>query len=427
MNLRQQWRDFIVSPQRVSRHFASIGAAVTAELAPTIDDPILADFLKRLVDGPIGTEFLAGIIDLLGGKYDVFCTRDLPALLDSLANDNVATNSVVGPALRGNTRWDLTYTGRLSGRLSPAQFVTRLPVRNFGLPENELVSWLVADLMASVSSVEARVGSSSTPRQLRLIRDACKEALKHPWFKEVVPPRALDTHMQTSAMRRRLPAYRSASALAQQRNAFRTRDRIEKWKHIVTLLSANWLSPVSDDDLFELYALALVLDVLEHECGFGPPVEFGLNVSGRSHVARFQKQAEAICVFFDQSPVSFLNAPSRQLEILDAHEGMRPHPRRPDITIVHSNGASSHNRVHFVEVKKTSDGSYISDSLYKAFGYLKDFAALWRSTDANPKVTLLVPENVSFKGGDLSTLEVVFVSSMDRNGLRQVLTTALLT
>jgi hypothetical protein len=425
LSLRQQWRDFVVSPQRSGRHLASIGAAVAADIAPIIDDPVICEFLTRLADGPSSVEFLAGIVDLLGHEYGLFCTRELPTLLDSLANDNVSTNAIVGPALRGNTRWDLTYSGRLSGRVSPVQFVTRLPVRNFSLPENQLVRWLVADLSLAVSSIEARLGSSSVPASLRVIRDACTEATKHPWFKDVVPPRVLDVHMQTSALRRRLPAYRTAATLAQRRSGFTSRDRIVRWKHIVTLLSANWLSPVSDDDLFELYVLTFVLDLLQHECGFGLPVQFGLNAAGRTHIARFEKGESSVHVFFDQSPTKFLEARSVQLELLDAHEGVRPVPRRPDIVVVHNSG--SVRRVLFVEVKRSTDGSYVSDSIYKAFGYLTDFADLWSSSAANPKVALIVPENVSLKTSkNVHDIEVVLVSSMDRKALAGAIQAALL-
>ena len=389
-----------------------------------MDDPTIAKFLARLEDGAGGVEILAGIIDLLGSEYSAFCTNELPTLLDSLANDNIATNAIVGPALRGNTRWDLTYAGRLSGRVSPVQFVTRLPVRNFSLPENQLVRWLVANLGTTISTIEARLGSSAIPERLRAIRDACNEAIKHHWFKDVPPPGTLDIHMLTSAMRRRLPAYRAAANLAGRRSKFASRDRTNRWKHIVTLLAANWLSPISDDDLFELYALVFVLDLLENECAFGSPVQFGLNATGRSHVAKFQKGEASVHVFFDQSPAVFLKAHSAQLDLLEAHNGIRPVPRRPDIVIVY--GSGSVRRILFVEVKRSADGGYLSDSIYKAFGYCKDFADLWPAT-ANPKVAVVVPENVSLKPGkSVSEMEVVLISSVDRQGLGEAIQAALL-
>jgi hypothetical protein len=73
------------------------------------------------------------------------------------------------------------------------------------------------------------------------------------------------------------------------------------------LLAANWLEPVDPDDLFELYALVLVLDLLEVELGLGPPMQYGLAVPGRDHVAMFETEGNRVRVFFDQSPASVLD------------------------------------------------------------------------------------------------------------------------
>jgi hypothetical protein len=397
---------------------------VRPDTAPAIDDPVIQRFLDRLAGGISDVLFLAAIIDLLSSDYDRFCAKELPSLLDSLANEQIGTNAIVGPMLRGNTRWDLTFAGRLSGRILPAQFVTKLPVRSFALPENELVKWLIDDLTKTVSMIESRVGSNALPAQLRVIRDGCRDSTKHQWFREVVPPRTLGAYMCTAAMRQRLLSYRRAARLAQRRNSYSSRDRSVRWKSILELLLANWLAPVSDDDLFELYALTLVLDLLETEIGFGVPKEFGLAAPGRSHIAKFAKGESIVRVYFDQSPVGFLNAPSVQLDILGSHDGVRAVPRRPDIVVVHDRGED--RRTLFVEVKRSADASYLSDSIYKAFGYITDFQACWSKIASNPKVVLLVPEHVALKDGvSVGNMSIVLVSSLDRAALLRCLNSGL--
>lgn len=324
----------------------------------------------------------------------------------------MGANAVVGPMLRGNIRWDQTFTDRQSGRISPAQFVTRLPFRNFTLPENELVKWLIDDLTHTVSAIELRLGSKSLPAQLLTIRNGCRDSTEHPWFKEVEPPRTLAQHMVTAARRQRLPSYRLAANLAQRRSAYADRDRQARWNSILELLSANWLAPISDDDLFELYALTLVLDALEKEAGLGLPTEFGLAVPGRAHVAQYQKGSSVVRVFFDQSPVVFLDAHSFQLDVLGVHYGVRMAPRRPDIVVVHDQ--TKKRRVIFVEAKKSADAGYLSDSIYKGFGYITDFRTLWSDSPSNPKVVLLVPEDVGLNDGiGVDEVSVVLVSSLN--------------
>jgi hypothetical protein len=413
VTLRDEWRDFITDPGRAGRHLTNLGTSVKATADTPLDPAVLAAFLEKLSDGANDVSLVAGIIDLASGGYEDFCTRQLPPLLDSLSNEKVDEVALVGPMLRGSTRWDLTTLGRLSGRLLPTQFVTRLPQRSFALPENALVRWLVEDLAATIDWIEGRVGSKALLPQLAGIRDGCEEALRHQWFREVPPPRWLDVHMRLAAQRQRLPAYRRAAGLAVRRQGYRERNRAARWQHIIELLTVNWLAPLSDDDLFELYALVLVLDVLEHDLGLQPPTQYGLAAPGRDHIALFEHGANRVRVFFDQSPASALGYPSYQLTILAAHDGVRGVPRRPDLVVV-CDGAQG-RRVAFVEVKKTADSGYISDSVYKALGYLSDFRAIWAGIPSNPKIVVLFPEAIAPKTATkIAEQEVILASSADR-------------
>lgn len=426
MSLRQQWRDFICDPTRAGRHLSSAGRAAAGAAAAPISDPVLAEFLQRLSGGETDVSLLASAVDLAAGDYRDFCVRFLPPLLDSLANERVGENAVVGPALRGSARWDLTAVGRMSGRLLPTQFVTRLPVRSFAMPENELVRWLVEDLARAVAVVAGRVGARSLPPQFAAIREGCDGALGHEWFRQVPPPRSLEPTMQAAAATQRLPGYRAAAALAARRSRFQARNRATRWRHSLDLLVANWLEPVDPDDLFELYALVLVLDLLEVELGLGPPTQYGLVVPGRDHVALFESGDDRVRVFFDQSPASVLDYPSYQMRILGAHVGVRGALRRPDVLVVRDGTAG--RRVCLVEVKRTADSGYISDSVYKALGYISDFRAIWAASPRDPKVIVLFPEEIGPRAGtDLSREEVVLASSMDRATLAASLRSALRT
>ena len=424
MTLRHQWRDFITDPKRPGRHLSNIGKAVAASNAPLIEESKLLEFVGKLSEGTNDVVLLAGVLDLVMGGYHDFCLRQLPALLDSLANEKAGKESIVGPALRGNTRWDLTILARLSGRLNHAQFITRLPVRSFELPENALVRWLVDELVQTVSWTEMRIGSNALPLAMAGIRGACEEALRHPWFRDISAPQLLDVHMRNAAQRQRLPAYRKAAILAAQRQRYRDRDRYARWASLLDLLSANWLAPIADDDLFELYALILTLDIFENELGLGAPHQFGLAAPGRSHVALFERGTSRVRVFFDQSPHSTFGIPSYQLQILGAHLGIRGIPRRPDVVIIHE--APEGDRFVFIEVKKTADSSYISDSVYKALGYISDFRAIWSKSPSNPKIIVIFPEDISPRADtDLSQQEIVLVSSLDRANISASLRFAL--
>jgi hypothetical protein len=92
--------------------------------------------------------------------------------------------------------------------------------------------------------------------------------------------------------------------------------------------------------------------------------------------------------------------------------------------VVHDSPAG--RRIVFVEVKKTADGSYISDSVYKALGYISDFRDLWGTHSSNPKIVVLFPEGIGLKQTALvEDQEVVLASAFDRSSLQAALRSGL--
>lgn len=426
MSLDRRWREFVCNPRRPGRYLSNIGSKSAAAEAMDIESDVLRAFLEKLANGEADADLLADAVDLSHLAYSDFCRLHLRSLLDSLANERVGEEAVVGPALRGNPRWDRTAVARRSARIPATHFVSRLPERSFALPENALVRWLVGSLARGVDSLERRVRSRALPPRLAAMRDNCQEALAHQWFRQVLPPPLPTQAMFSAARRHRAPGYRMAAALAGRRAARETGGRKARWLRTLDLLRANWLIPENVDDLFELYALTLVLDVLQKELRLGEPSEYGLAVPGRDHVAAFKPEdGNPVLVFFDQSPEAKLGAGSRYRAVVEAHEGAPKGVRRPDVMIVRS--VSGVGRIAaLVEVKRTRDRGYISDSIYKALGYVQDFKSLWDVGPACPKVALLVQEDVApLPGARFDELDVVVASSFDRSTLARFLSARL--
>lgn len=416
MTSREQWRDFICSPLHAGRHLASIGLAVGSSIAEAIDASELEAFLHRL-NATEDVQVLADVIDLLRPEYITFIDDDLVRVLDHLANEMVHVEEVIGPALRGNPRWDRTILGRLNGSLPIGKYVSRTAHRSFDLPENLLLRWLVEHFAATVRDIARRTGPNALHPQLRLIATRCEDALRHYWLGDVQRTLTLSVPSISSAERHRRPEYRRAAALARTRDALNSRDKDYRWHAILMLLAVGWLEPISDDDLFELYSLVLVLDVLSNELGLGAPIEYGLMLRDRRHVAGFETPTGRIRVFFDQSPTTALGVISRYAAVREAHQGLIGSERRPDILVTFDpSDVTAVPAQILIEVKKSTDGRYLSDSIYKAFGYLYDFQSLWAPLHRNPKLILLVPEGVSPKA-DVTIPEVMVISADDRAGL----------
>jgi hypothetical protein len=413
---RDEWRDFICSPHHAGRHLASIGTAVGASVAEAIDTAELQAFLERL-DPSQDVQVLADVVDLLRPEYLQFIEQDLSRVLDHLSNEMIHVEEIVGPALRGNPRWDRTILGRMSGSLPVGRYVTRTAHRSFDLPENLLLRWVVDHLSGTIRDIGHRTGRDGLHPQLRTIATRCEDALRHYWMSDVPKTSLLTPAMIFAAERHRRPEYRRAAQIARTRSALSSRDTDFRWHAILMLLAVGWLEPIDDDDLFELYSLVLVLDVLADEIGLGSPVEYGLLLRDRRHVASFDTGAGSLRVYFDQSPATALGMPGRYTAVRDAHQGVFGVERRPDILLVFD-PIDEQEKVRrlIVEVKKTTDGRYLSDSIYKAFGYLYDFQSLWEAESPHPRIMLMVPEGVSRREGSLLQ-EVLVASAEDRQML----------
>lgn len=418
---RAAWRDFICAPDHPYRHLASLGASVQGANSDAIDIAGLTDFLQKL-RGDHEVTLLADMVDLLSGGYLAFAETQLPRLLDSLANEMESRDEIVGPGLRGNPRWDRTVVSRMAGILPVGRYHSRTSHRSFALPENELLRWLVNELITSVRNL-ARRSSSATPHgTLVALLQRSEESASHYWLSQLPVPPYLTPAMVSAAKRSRHPEYRRAAELAEARARLKSPSEDSRWYAILMLLAVGWLEPVSDDDMFELYSLALVIDVIAQDLGFGAPEEYGLVTSGRGHVAAFRNEHGRLRVIFDQNPSAAVRAQDRYRSIVAAHQGVTGTARRPDISIVFDRFDG--RRFVIVEVKRTANERYVSDSIYKVFGYLYDFAAFWAPGHPSPRSILLIPEGVSGDTGQPYT-ETAIVSGDDRPALAAALGAAI--
>ena len=414
MNSRQQWREFICDPARPARYLSSIGSAVISGNAPPVAPDVLDEFLRRLSSVGAAVELLADAVDLIFPAYQDFVTEQLPRLLDALTTETVNRNEVVGPAMRGAVRWGPTIVARRAGSLMPTQFMVRQPSRSAALPENRLVVWLVNSIMVGIKNLERRINSDSLPPGLLNVRTACQKALKDDRLADLALPREPEQHMLVAAQRHRLPSYRAAAKLAERRMGRVCGGRDAKWLRILDLLAAEWLEPIKDEDLFELFMLALVLDILKNELGLGEPQELGLCVRDRKHVAAFRaSDSSVVRVYFDQSPVTALRTTSVYQSTIGAHDGVVGSARRPDVIVERE--VNGERVALLIEAKESSDQDYIQESVYKGLAYVHDFQGLWNVGNPRPKIVLLFPDGAAPKANvSVADLDVVLTNGGGR-------------
>jgi hypothetical protein len=177
---------------------------------------------------------------------------------------------------------------------------------------------------------------------------------------------------------------------------------------IVSLAAAGWLTPLSDDDLFELFVLTRVLRVLtEH---WGEPLQIS-PLRMREAIATWKlPHGIFLRLHFDAVPLPMRDV-STYLRIARNYAGIfNANVRRPDITLSVTRGKRTFHTL--IEIKNPAEDSddYRRQSLYKCLGYIADFGPALDDEDG-PDVCLLVfpdfvpapndgPERVSVVSGE---------------------------
>ena len=408
-SLREVWCEFLCRKDSSARYFSGLTGVAAATAPPILDYPA-NQFLSRLSE-PEHARLLAEAVDLMTGPYTEFFEEEAQRLLRSLRFASVPLSAVVGPHLKGSVDWAATLLGRSAGALAPSAFATRLTSRTFNTPANRVVRALAEEVYRATGRLEG-AAKGSAPPALRSLGTAARHVLASYQLRGSDADWRLRHDDIWVARHGKDARVRIAADLLQRRLSVRELGVRGRWPALLEMIRTGWLSPVSDDDLFELYALALVLDILEQELGGGPD-RYGLIVRGRDSVAEFDRpDGKRIRVYFDQSPSSVLASTSRYVAVAGQHIGLDVRPRRPDLLIVLER-PSEEPRLLLIECKNTADGKYIRDSVYKAFAYLYDLQSFWKSCiDYSPRCILLVPEGIVPKSA--SNPEVLVVAGSAR-------------
>ncbi len=359
----------------------------------------MADFLAALA----GSDRAMAVdgLDLVTGEYLAFLEGTLPALLGSLRTLRADELAEVGPAMAGQPVWGRTVLGWTSGSLARDRMISRVATRRLDLPENQTLKLLLRHLTMLSGGIVAKLSERSHPT-LRRIATLTSAALREPAVMAIGNPGGPSERLLTAAESATLPPYREAGRLLRRRLALSVVDDLGRWRRsaFAAALSTNTLAPNDPEDVFELLALARVFDALEANFRLGAPRSFWMRIrtgSSRGPVAEFDDGlGGTIEVYFNRTPAFLLEAPTRYSAVFKQHQGLGTGAdRRPDIVVVR-HARDGRRRIFFLEAKlpgSSSTGGYVRDSIYKAFGYLYDFAGLW-DPEQTLRVGLYVPTDV---------------------------------
>jgi len=292
--------------------------------------------------------------------------------------------------------WPMTIKMRYSSAYGDtSRFVCSPPRRDYDLPQNQLVTYLLKKGHSLIQDYERQYPRTSKEAiddeeesqgskrsrtwlaKVDWIGDSIREDQKSPYLDDVTTPERVTPVMLTRSSHSRNRAYHKAyDTYCQEYEPLKIKNDLET---LLDTVRHQALEPLSDDKLFEIHILFSVLRILRKSDEFEElEDERGLIAPGRDKVAVY-RHIESGCIvsiYYDMSPNSL--KPSHYLTAARKYRN-RPSSRRPDIVMeIEHNGSMDLFCLECKLVRKDHTG-FLYDSLYKCLGYLKDFQEVFNS------------------------------------------------
>jgi hypothetical protein len=347
------------------------GYLLPESAAHSLSEEAASRFLERISGKPDQLTLLraASTLSPRVPMLRAFALRELPDLVRRLParTETVRRDWEGGFQGRLDVRTTLAY--RLAGQAT--HFVTRARTRRFDLPENVLVRGVSTRLLGLLARLRqaGALGESGWGGAL----DECEGALRHTLMATVlreVPDEPLTSFHEHAAAAGRLPCYRLA---LDWHLALRAGIDSHDEATIAAVVAKGALAPLDPPTRFEI---AVVVRLVHALWSHLEATQLGrwvfhrtLVASNRREVADLERDdGTHVRVFYNQAHLDA--GPS---DLGAAHYLGQRGRMRPDVTVVTTTPAGV-TRAVVIEVKLSSDPSYILSGYHEAQLYCREYA-----------------------------------------------------
>lgn len=350
--------------------------------------------------------FLLRLHFLLAFPVQHCVNRAIPALMDRLvpATERVISENRGG--VRGHVDWNLTLKHRLrSGRNDPGLYVTHSPSKTYNLPELQALKYLLMQINGlclealgdvSDSPKTLHSGEIKWKHQIAVMYHQTTALLKNIYLRGLTPPERITDAMLQRVRTARNPHFK---AVYESLQLYRRLLIVEDKEALKTCISQMVLRPLNRDTLYELHVLFGVLNSLGHN-GWQAD-QLHLIGFGSGAIATYHKGVNNARVYYQTLARPF--AANSAYTALFRNYDLDVRLRRPDLLIELNTGSPGYT---LVEVKRTQDKEYIVDSVYKVFGYLKDFEQIFANVPV-PQALLVVWDGIDGKNDPADALVIL--------------------
>lgn len=294
----------------------------------------------------------------------------LPQLVRNLAHSTQKETEILKGNIRGRIDWEATLKERYSqGFGDKSLFVCNPPIKYYDLEENQLLKFLLKRIqylqknyLSFISEDNFNIENIDQNKDwYTIVNDNSQMArltLKKVYFKDISDVKIKSKHLRKCMKNRNLLYHYVAKAYRLYEDLFILEDE----NVLKELINKRIIKTADADKLYEIYVFFNLVKSL--------PVEMHkLLFSSNDYSTSCFIDDLKITVHYQKTPVK-LKEISEYLEILENYE-IRGSTRAPDVILEFEKDGETYYRL--VEVKNSSDTSYVRASLYKVMGYYKDF------------------------------------------------------
>lgn len=319
-------------------------------------------------------QLLQNIYFLLSLPVQRLVRNDTAYLLRHLPQASSRITSEMKGVIRGNVDWNKTLKRRWSSGGDSTLFVSRVATKNSATPEAQALKFLLFQIVRLSAEVLDLFSEKDTPpnyqangkwkdniRSLRLLTNLHLQNIN---IRDVILPNQISGIWMQRVRCARATHFTS---LYDSLKLYHKLFVQENQETLQECIANGVLKPLNRDTLYEIYVLFLTNVSLERAGWSRDAVR--LIGYGKGAVSHYKQGNQSLRVYYQTLPKALADN-SLYTELLRKY-GFDVSLRRPDILL-----EFEREKPNFVliEVKRSRDKNYIVDSVYKIFGYLKDFA-----------------------------------------------------
>lgn len=311
--------------------------------------------------------------------------------------------------IKGNINWGLTIKEQMNSGEMP-YYVYSVQKKKFDNPSNQVLKWTLLRIREVckefINNFESNCEIFSEREELE---KTLKEVITNT-LKEVNTGLNLDFIGNVSSLKHIPENY-----IISMKKTYGYSELINVYKLYVDMIKNNnndlvnkylinsVLEPVDNNTLFELYVLFTTMNAIEQIDGVQME---SLEVLGQREtpIAIYKYNSFKLKIWYQCVPY-FMKENSNYKTVIKSLGLENVQTRRPDIIVSLEDGGKKYRFI--IEVKHTEDKSYILDSVYKMFGYFKDFDKSFSMNNDLTKGILVVNKGINSYTEDNSEIWVI--------------------